>query len=206
MNNLIVWGKSEKSKVTELDIKKSLSEGIIESTPDTFKINPMYFHDFVDDFSVLRLLMDLRFVADNYSDKINEDKPLWIYVNSYGGDLLAGFNAMDEIASYSQKYPIYTLIDGKAASAATMISISGTKRFMKANSFILIHELSSGMVGKYSEMKEQIKNMDMFMSKIKNAYAKYTKIPEGALDEILRHDMWWDAEKALEYGLVDAII
>lgn len=207
MNNsgsLVSWGKYDKSRVTELDIKKELSEGILD--PEETKLKPMYFHDYVDDNSALRLLMDLRYVTENMKDNINDDNPIWIYINSYGGDLLAGFNIMDEIANLSKKYPIYTLIDGKAASAATMISIAGKKRFIKENSFILIHQLSSGMVGKYSEMKEQIANMDMFMSKIKKAYSKYTKISDTALDEILKHDIWWDAEKALEYGFVDAII
>ena len=86
------------------------------------------------------------------------------------------------------------------------MSIAGTKRYIKQNGFILIHQLSSIMVGKYSEMKEEISNMDMFMFKIKEAYKKFTKVPEEALDEILRHDIWWDADKAKEYGLIDEII
>jgi ATP-dependent protease ClpP protease subunit len=46
----------------------------------------------------------------------------------------------------------------------------------------------------------------MLMKKIKNIYRQYTKIPEDKMDEILKHDIWWDAEQCLEYGLVDEII
>ena len=62
------------------------------------------------------------------------------------------------------------------------------------------------MWGKYSEMKDDMENSKMLMKKIKDIYRKYTKIPESKLDDILKHDLWWDAEKCLEYGLVDEII
>jgi len=26
------------------------------------------------------------------------------------------------------------------------------------------------------------------------------------MDEILKHDIWWDAEQCLEYGLIDEIV
>ena len=62
------------------------------------------------------------------------------------------------------------------------------------------------MWGKYSAMKDDMENSKMLMKKIKDIYRKYTKIPENKLDDILKHDLWWDAEKCLEYGLVDEII
>ena len=204
-----IWGEYKKSRVTELDIKKSLSDGVVDSKQK--RIRPLYFHDSVDDNSVLRLMMDLRYLTEDMESELpkNEDgtyKPIWIYINSCGGNLMSGFNAMDEIANISKKFPIYTLIDGKAASAATLMSISGAKRYMKNNSFMLIHELSSGMMGKYSDMSETMQNMTMFMGKIKDAYKKYTHVPPDALDEILKHDIWWDSKTALDYGLVDEIV
>ena len=44
------------------------------------------------------------------------------------------------------------------------------------------------------------------MKKIKEIYEKHTKIPKNKLDDILKHDLWWDAETCLQYGLVDEII
>ena len=29
---------------------------------------------------------------------------------------------------------------------------------------------------------------------------------EDKMDEILKHDIWWDAEQCLEYGLIDEIV
>ena len=44
------------------------------------------------------------------------------------------------------------------------------------------------------------------MNKIKGIYEQYTKIPKKQLDGILKHDLWWDAQTCLNYGLIDEII
>ena len=41
--------------------------------------------------------------------------------------------------------------------------------------------------------------MDFFKNKIK-------KFQEKKLDEILKRDLWFDAESCLKYGLIDEII
>jgi ATP-dependent protease ClpP protease subunit len=55
-------------------------------------------------------------------------------------------------------------------------------------------------------MKDDMINSEMLMKKIKNIYRQHTKIPEEKLEEILNHDLWWDAEQCLEYGMVDEVI
>ena len=62
------------------------------------------------------------------------------------------------------------------------------------------------MWGKFQEMQDDMQNSEMLMEKIKDIYRKYTKIPKKELDNILKHDIWWEAEKCLEYGLVDELI
>jgi ATP-dependent protease ClpP protease subunit len=44
------------------------------------------------------------------------------------------------------------------------------------------------------------------MKKIKDIYKEHTRIPKREMDKILQHDIWWEAEKCLEYGLVDELI
>ena len=71
---------------------------------------------------------------------------------------------------------------------------------------MLIHQLSSQFWGKYSELEDQKQNLDLMMDTIRNTYKEYTKVPTEQIDEILKHDLFWDAETCLEYGLVDEII
>ena len=77
---------------------------------------------------------------------------------------------------------------------------------MTKNSMMMIHQLSSSSQGKYEDLNDNSKNMNMLMDKIKNIYLKKTTIPENVLDEILKHDLWLDAVTCKKYGLIDEII
>ena len=129
---------------------------------------------------------------------------LKLLINSGGGSITAGISSMDTILR--TKVPVHTYVDGFCASAATFLSVVGEKRFMSRNSYMLIHQLSTNFWGKYSEFEDEKQNLDLMMETIKRVYKEYTKVPEDTLDEILKHDLMWDAETCKTLGLVDEII
>ena len=135
---------------------------------------------------------------------LEQPPTLKIFINSGGGSVVSGISSMDTILR--TKVPIHTYVDGFAASAATFLSVVGSKRFMSRNSYMLIHQLSSQLWGKYSEIEDEKKNLDLMMETIKNVYREHTKVPMNKLDEILKHDLLWDAKPCLKYGLIDEII
>ena len=130
--------------------------------------------------------------------------PIILHIQSHGGSVFAGLSGMDSILRCP--VPVITVVDGCAASAATFLSVVGNRRAMSRNAYMLVHQLSSSSWGTYEQLKDDQKNNDMLMAKIKEIYRKYTKIPAKKIDEILRHDLWWDAKTCLKYGLVDEII
>jgi len=125
-------------------------------------------------------------------------------INSYGGSVFAGLATVDTIRNLNSD--VHTYIDGAAASAATMISASGTKRFIGKYSKMLIHQLSSGMYGRYTELEDDMENNKHLMETIKSIYKEYTNVPMKKLNEILKHDLWFDASTCKELGLVDEIL
>ena len=129
---------------------------------------------------------------------------LKLLINSGGGSITAGISSMDTILR--TKVPVHTDVDGFCASAATFLSVVGEKRFMSRNSYMLIHQLSTNFWGKYSEFEDEKQNLDLMMTTIKNVYKEYTKVPMKKIDEILKHDLMWDAETCKTLGLVDEII
>ena len=133
-----------------------------------------------------------------------EPYPIHLYINSGGGSITAGISSMDTILR--SKVPIHTYVDGFCASAATFLSVVGSYRFMSRNSYMLIHQLSTNFWGKYSEFEDEKQNLDLMMKTIKRVYKEYTKVPMGKLDEILKHDLLWDAETCKSLGLIDEII
>ena len=130
--------------------------------------------------------------------------PIKVLINSGGGSITAGISSMDTILRC--KVPVETYVDGFCASAATFLSVVGDHRYMSRNSYMLIHQLSTGFWGKYSEFEDEKQNLDLMMTTIKNVYKKYTEVPMEKIDEILKHDLMWDAETCKTLGLVDEII
>lgn len=130
--------------------------------------------------------------------------PIHLRINSYGGSVFAAFGTIDYILR--SKTPVYTYVDACAASAGTIMSVCGAKRFMGEHAYMLVHQLSSQHWGKFEELKDDMINSQNLMDRIKEIYNEKTKIPKTKMDEILKHDLWWDAKQCLKYGLVDEII
>ena len=136
--------------------------------------------------------------------QLDEMPKVYLHINSYGGSVFAGFGSVDYIRNCPA--PVVSVIDGCAASAATIMSVTAQERYMNEHAFMLIHQLSSGMWGKFEAMKDDMKNNEMLMKKIIGIYEQHTKIPKTKIKDILKRDLWWDAKTCLKYGLVDDII
>jgi len=170
--------------------------------------NKIYFYSEVNKASVLQFNRELTEISNKLRHAaVTYDiatPPVRVHINSGGGSLLDGFAAVDYIKNC--KAPVYSIIDGSAASAATLMSVVATKRLMHKHSFMLIHQLSSGMWGKYEDLVDDMKNSSLFMDTINEIYTAHTKIPLKTLKEMLKRDLWFDAKTCLKYGLVDEII
>ena len=170
--------------------------------------NNLYFYTGVDhnsakilNLKLKKMITESKILAEMYNNKIN---PIHLHIQSYGGSLLDTFPVVDTIEK--SDVPIYTYIDGYAASAATLISVCGSKRYIGQNSIMLIHQLSTSSGGKYEELVDDKKNMDTFMKIIRDIYLRKSKLNYDNLSDILKHDLWLSSKEAIEYGLVDEIL
>ena len=131
--------------------------------------------------------------------------PIELHIHSGGGDLFSGLAAVDTIRSV--KTPVHTYVDGSAASAATLMSLTGDKRFIYKNSFMLIHQLSTMIVeGTHEQFKDEFENQQRLMKRIKALYQEKASMSDETLEDLLKHDLWLDSDKCLEYGLVDQVL
>jgi ATP-dependent protease ClpP protease subunit len=173
----------------------------------TVNNNHIYFYAEVDRDSIFNLCEKIRLCeSDNIllANKLCvEPIPIYIHISSYGGVIFDALTAIDVIESC--KVPVYTVIDGATASAGTLISVVGEKRFMRPNAYMLIHQLSSSYWGKMNELEDDHKNNKELMAKIKQIYKDHANIPKKQIDEILKHDLWWDYDTCLSYGLIDEV-
>jgi ATP-dependent Clp protease protease subunit len=139
----------------------------------------------------------------NLEIKINP-KAIKLYITSGGGSVYQVFSAIDTIKQ--MKVPVYTICKGIVASAGTLLSLSGTRRFITKNSYMLIHELRTVSWGKFSFIKDNFENCTNLMEHIKDYYITNTKLTKEELDVQLVKDIIWNATICLEKGLVDEII
>lgn len=172
--------------------------------------NHIYFFSGVSKDSIYRLKECICKLNEKYEETKQkhptldiQPKPIYLHINSYGGGVFAAFAAIDFIQQ--SKIPIHTIIEGASASAATLMSVVGAKRYIRPHASMLIHQLSSWFGGKLTEIEDDYKNVTQMHNTIKDIYKKHTTIRDAELEEMLKHDLWWTADKCLEEGLVDEI-
>lgn len=172
--------------------------------------NHIYYQTKVCDSSVTKLITiinnknnEFKKLLENKMIESAQPKNLWLHITSYGGSLFACFRAIDAIKN--SVIPIYTIVDGYAASAGTLMSVVGKRRYMNANSYMLIHQLSTGAIGTFWEIKDEFDNSKMMMDDIYNIYLENSKLTREELESYLSHDLWWKSDKCMETGLIDEI-
>jgi ATP-dependent protease ClpP protease subunit len=170
--------------------------------------NHIYFYSEVNRDAIYELISLINEIEEenkmlSFKMKI-EPIPIYLHISSYGGCVFSAFNVIDIIKAC--EVPIYSIIEGCAASAGTLMSVVCDKRFIRPSSYMLIHQLSSGCWGKMCEIEDEVENLKDFMERIKSIYIENTKIPKKELTELLKHDLWLNSNKCLKYSLVDEIM
>ena len=102
----------------------------------------------------------------NSINEFEEISNIYLYIFSDGGEVYSAFTIIDYILQ--SKINIITINEGCVCSSGVLISLAGKERYMRKNAYMLIHEIRSGCLGKYSEMQEEMKNNDRIMSDLKS--------------------------------------
>lgn len=169
--------------------------------------NYIYFYSEIDRNNISKLNILLR-EAEEYcvitSLKLRIDLvPIYLHIYSNGGYIHAAFSTIDVINS--SKVPVYSIIEGATASAGTLISIVCKKRYIRPNGYMLIHQLSSEIWGKMDAIIDEYKNLSQLMKRITDIYIEHSLLTTNKLHKLLKHDLWLDSKKCIQYGLADEL-
>ena len=171
--------------------------------------NKIYFYNDVSRDSILNLnrqidelSKQMRIIQFTYN--LPEPPHIEIHMCSDGGEIFAAMSSVDKIIN--NPVPVDTYCEGIVASAATLLSSVGRRRYITKSSCMLVHQVSSGLWGNYTQFKDEIKNLELIMNLIKGVYLKRTTFNSTELEDLLSHDLYLNAEKCLAYGLVDEIL
>ena len=134
------------------------------------------------------------------------DRDISLYVNSPGGSLSAALAIYD--AMRYVRPDVQTICFGIAMSGGSLILAGGAegKRLALPNARILIHQPSSGFQGQTTDIEIHAREVLELRRRTEEIYARHTGQPVERLHDDMERDRFFDAEEAVEYGLIDRVI
>ena len=141
--------------------------------------------------------------------KINgEVTTINILLNSPGGDVIETLGLIDFMNSQKEQGIKFNIIvRGAAMSAAALLLTCGTGlRAASKHSKIMVHQLSTIVVGKLSDVKSNAKFSEELEHECNQLMADNSKMDKAYWENISSSDYFMSADKALELGIIDKII
>ena len=143
-------------------------------------------------------------VKCDYLMRTNPQEDINLNIASYGGDVYTMLGLVDYIRSLPVK--VNTHCVGTCMSAASVLLASGTgERTMSKHGTVMVHEGSAFEAGKTTDVMKGVdhlktlqKEINQLMGEITNKDAKFWELTQ-------RNDTYLNAEKCIEYGIVDKI-
>lgn len=128
-----------------------------------------------------------------------------VRINSGGGDVFAAHAIHNQLVAYKGRVTV--VIDGLAASAATIIAVAGDRIIMPANALFMIHNPAIGLSDYYGadELLKAAEALNTIKGSIVAAYRKRCKASAEELAAMMDAETWMGAAECLEKGFVDEI-
>ena len=147
----------------------------------------------------------LRFNRLDKGIPVEARKPIILYINSPGGNVIDGYGLIDVIRE--SKTPVYTVNLAFAVSMGFLIFIAGHKRYSLPRAEFLLHDGSTGDIGSMLKVKDRI---DFEVNQVAEMTKQYvldrTSIDEATYNEKLRVEWYFLPEEGKKIGAVDYIV
>ena len=161
----------------------------------------VFLSDEVNDVTASLVVAQLLFLEAQ-----DPDKDIYLYINSPGGSVTAGFAIYDTM-NYI-KCDVSTICIGMAASMGAFLLSAGAKgkRFALPNSEIMIHQPLGGMQGQASDIKIHADHIMKTRDTLNRILSENTGKPLSDIERDTDRDNFLSAAAAAEYGLIDKVI
>ncbi len=158
-------------------------------------------HDEVNDVTAGLVVAQLLYLEGQ-----DPDKDIYLYINSPGGSVSAGFAIYDTMQFI--KCDVATICVGLAASMGAFLLAAGAKgkRSALPNSEIMIHQPLGGAKGQASDIKIQADHILKIKHNINQILSDITGKPFDVVEKDTDRDNFMLAQQAVEYGLIDKVI
>lgn len=136
----------------------------------------------------------------------DENKDIYLYINSPGGSVYAGLAIYDTMQLI--KPDVRTICFGMAMSMGAFLLAGGAKgkRAALPNAKIMIHQVSSGFEGQASDIAIHAREVVELREKLDRMLAENCGQEYEQVAKDTERDHFMTAEQARDYGLIDAIL
>lgn len=165
----------------------------------------------IDKNSIATVIKEITKVVNKKNEEgYDKDEKITIcyIVDSPGGCVTSVLKFVDFLNIVRQKHPNIEFVSigtGLIASAGTIMCAVADKRYMTSNSYAMIHELSSGNIGKYTHLVSYTKYLSQMHDRLVDIYLKKSKMTKQEIEAFLKDESWFSAKEYLEKGLIDEI-
>lgn len=135
-------------------------------------------------------------------------KDLTIWVDSWGGDVVAAMGIYNALMEHKAKYKskITAKIDGKAVSAGTIIPMAADEILVSPGSMTMTHNPWTVTQGESKDMIKAAERLAEVKEAIINVYQTKTKLSRDKLAQMMDEETWMSAQKAVSEGFADGIL
>ncbi len=135
-----------------------------------------------------------------------DEKDIWLYINSPGGSVTAGMAIYDTMQFV--KPDVATICMGLAASMGQFLLCAGQpgKRFALPHARIMMHQPSGGIRGQASDIAIQAEQLIYIKRLMAERIAHHSGQTVEQIQLDSERDRWFTADQAKEYGLIDNVI
>lgn len=136
----------------------------------------------------------------------DSEKDIYLYINSPGGSVTAGFAIYDTIQHI--KPDVQTICIGMAASMGSFLLAAGAKgkRYALPNAEVMIHQPLGGAQGQATEIEIAANHILKTREKLNRILAERTGQSIEKIQQDTDRDNFLTADEAKEYGLIDGVM
>lgn len=148
-------------------------------------------------------------------DRIDPSCDIEIVFNSPGGSVVSGMALFDHILDLRKRgHKVTTTASGVAASMAGILLQAGDVRRMGPGAWVLIHEVSGGVMGSYGDMVDRVDwirrvqdhFLGIFADRSRDANCEKPLTKKDFEKNWKRKDWWLSADECLRHGIVDEVV
>lgn len=138
-------------------------------------------------------------------EKIKEKEQITVRINSGGGELYAAISIYNRLKELKN---VITIVDGLAASAASVIFQAGKIRKVYAGSQVMIHGASLFLYGSYNiqGLEEKKKALEAANHAALQSYLERTGLEIEQIKEDMKITSWMTGKEVIEKGYADELI